>query len=167
MNKGVSTQLSSSFDSRFDRLWERGAGNYSIIGERNSQFLNWRFVQCPYINYEIFAPTSRKSDEVHGYIVYKANDEELTIADLFFEDIGKYGDNLLSFFLRYAHGLGIESVVFSLLGLDKLKKKLRGFRFFKTSDYRSFVVYSNTSSNDEDYLFDSDNWHFMECDNDI
>jgi hypothetical protein len=166
-NMDVSAQLCTGFDSRFDRLWERAVGNYSIIGERNSEFLNWRFVQCPYIEYKIFALASKKSDEVHGYIVYKADDKDLTIADLFLEDIGKYGDALLSLFLRHARGLGVESVVFSFLGPDKLRKKLRGFRFLKTSDCRSFVVYSNTSSNKEDYLFDSDSWYFMECDNDI
>lgn len=66
---GFNIKRIERFDSSIDLLWEGLKPKYPVIVPRNSQFLNWRFVQNPDINYAkyVFA----NDGELSGYIVLK------------------------------------------------------------------------------------------------
>ncbi|HLG22805.1 MAG TPA: GNAT family N-acetyltransferase, partial [Candidatus Manganitrophaceae bacterium] len=72
----------SVFDERFDRFWERVSGRYSLIGERKSRYLNWRFIQCPHKNYSVFALTRKETDEILGYVCAYVAGNRIHVADL-------------------------------------------------------------------------------------
>lgn len=167
INKNTSFEIRSTFDDRFDLLWEKCMKKYPIIGKRDSKYLNWRFNQCPYIEYKSFILFNKTNDEIYGYIIYKIQDNQLIIADILLEDIDKHCDNLLVLFLKYVRKLNVNSIVFSFLGPDNLKKKLKKYNFLNNKGCRSFSVYANESTKLKDILFDFNNWYFMECDNDI
>lgn len=163
----LSVQICTTFDERIDRFFEKCRTQYTIIGERNAKFLNWRFNQCPYVEYKTILMTNRATDEVCGYIVYRVEDGALTIADLLLEDFDKYGDVLFIFLLKHARKSGVGSLACSFVGPDELKNKLRRFGFMDMKEDRSFTVYSNADSIDTDILYNFENWYFMEADNDI
>jgi len=62
----------SSFDDRFDRLWQRCGGGYRAMLVRDRRYLDWRFSQRPDAEYHIAAAT-RGSDLV-GYMVTRCAD---------------------------------------------------------------------------------------------
>ncbi len=51
----ISFRRIREFDSRFDELFERFAAQYDFIIVRDSQYLNWRYADCPSDKYTVFA----------------------------------------------------------------------------------------------------------------
>ena len=155
-----------SFDKRFDVLWKEASPYYRIIGERSSRFLNWRFSQCPYLDYKAFALTQKKTNRILGYIVYQIVKKELQIADLFLIDMDELFDDLMAQFLRYQRNQGIDSVSIGYFGNESLVKQMERFSFSRREYHRSFAVYASKESANT-FLLDRNNWYFMEADNDI
>lgn len=163
----ISFQICTNFDERIDRLWEICRKQYTIIGERSAEFLNWRFSRCPYLDYRMLLLINGTTDKVCGYLVFRIENGVLTIADLLLENFEKHGDELFVWLLRYARRLRVGTIVCSFIGPEELKNKLRQFGFINMKDYRSFTVFSKEDSIKTDVLYDSRNWYFMEGDNDI
>ncbi|HEY4825125.1 MAG TPA: GNAT family N-acetyltransferase [Solirubrobacteraceae bacterium] len=73
------------FGPEVDELWERTRGDYPVIFARDSQFLNWRFVDCPEPVYRRFV--AQRDGRTVGYVVLRrAEPVELQqgiIADLY------------------------------------------------------------------------------------
>lgn len=66
------------FDVRIDDLWEKVSNKYHILVVRNRRYLNWRYLEKPNANYEIFI--ALKNNEVLGYMILKSkNENELKI----------------------------------------------------------------------------------------
>ena len=59
------------FDKQIDELWNNIHDKYTIILKRDSQYLNWRYIQRPDVDYIIFCAESR--DKIKGYIVLKTD----------------------------------------------------------------------------------------------
>lgn len=57
----------SYFDDRFNDFWEQISNDYNIIMVRNKNYLNWRYVDVPNMEYTIYV--AEKDDEVCGYMV--------------------------------------------------------------------------------------------------
>jgi len=58
------------FDRRYDDFCVRAAENYDIITERNSRYLNWRYVDVPpNIEYTVFS--AEEENQIKGYIVLR------------------------------------------------------------------------------------------------
>jgi len=57
----------TSFDGRFDKLWEEMSSQYQLLVVRNAKYLNWRYVKKPYSNYVIL--TVERNRKIEGYIV--------------------------------------------------------------------------------------------------
>lgn len=58
------------FDEQVDSFWDRVKGNYRVIVPRVGEFLNWRFVRNPAVEYAKYLFTSSQN-EVLGYMVLK------------------------------------------------------------------------------------------------
>lgn len=56
-----------AFDSRFDRLWDLIAGEFSAIGARDAHSLQWRFARNPNYRFRVFAV--EEGNTVAGYAV--------------------------------------------------------------------------------------------------
>ena len=57
------------FDSEVEDFWVRVRNSYRAIFSRNTEFLNWRFVNVPDLNYRCFA--ARRSGQCVGYIILR------------------------------------------------------------------------------------------------
>ena len=69
-------------DERFDRLWNAVRSNWKIIGERNSQFLRWRFTHRPGVPARLAALVHRRSGEIAAYAAVVDKDPgEALVAD--------------------------------------------------------------------------------------
>ncbi len=59
----------SSFDARFDRLWQKVSPVYPVIAVRDSAYLNWRYAKEPGGRYVFFA--AEKEGKIRGYIIVR------------------------------------------------------------------------------------------------
>ncbi len=159
-------EVLSVFDKRFDDLWQKASSHYSIIGERTSKFLNWRFTQCPYKKYSIFAMIKKGSNEIIGYIVYYVVRHNVNIADLLVLDMNSYIDILFSEFLLFQRKEKHHSVSFIYFGNEHFVNKLKKYRFSVREANRNIVAYVNPSSPLYSYILDNNNWYLTEADND-
>jgi len=57
----------TSFDERFDKLWEEASRQHQLLVARNAKYLNWRYVKKPHSSYVILLV--ERNGEVEGYIV--------------------------------------------------------------------------------------------------
>lgn len=154
------------FDQRFDRLWQRVSGHFALLGERTAAFLNWRFMRCTYKLYRVFVLTTRETQDVAGYVVYRQLDDQVHIADVLSVDRKGTLDELLLAFLRYARQLGAATVTLFYFGNDELTHSFRKFGFSRRHDTRSVIAQIEDDSPWAAVVRNQANWYFFEGDND-
>lgn len=163
---GIKTAIQDTFDKRFDTLWESASRQFGAIGDRTSNYLTWRFQQCPQEKYLIFCVTD-SAESLLGYVVYSRNNGFVSIADLLFTDVSSL-DILLSEFLLQMISDRIASITINYLGTPVLAKKLQAFGFYKRAVTEKVLVYlTNEAHRLSGNLLDTDQWYLTECDKDI
>jgi len=99
------------FTDDIDSLWKKVRQNYQVVVPRTKEFLNWRFINNPEINYKIFSINNDK--ELLGYIIvkiYKGTKETLGhIVDILSVD-EKVAEELLQASYNYFSGNGIQKI---------------------------------------------------------
>ncbi len=63
------------FDERFDRLLKSVSSRVKVMLYKDSAYLNWRYVDCPSVNYRVFA--IEKGDVVVGFTVVAVLNEDM------------------------------------------------------------------------------------------
>ena len=157
-------EVLASFDERFDHLWKTASRNQTIIGERTSAFLNWRFTECPYQTYKSFTMSERGSNQILGYIVYSASDRVVKITDLLVSDVNSVLDALLSEFLLFQRNEEMKAISIIFLPNNTLVKKLKEYGFSNRKDTRNVVVYADLRSPLSSQLLDQDIWYLNDTD---
>ncbi len=154
------------FDERFDIFWKKVMSQFIIIGERTSNFLNWRYKQSSRQEYKIFCILNNEK-EIRGYIVYYIKENMCHIVDMLFEKSEDVLDSLLMEFALFIRSKRIGSISVYYLGKGLLEKKLKEFNFHRVKKEEKYVtIYSNDLSSDS-FLLNKKNWYFFEGDNDI
>ncbi len=154
------------FDSRFDALWERASRGFSVVAERTSLFLRWRYALFPLCRYHIFGLLDRDEKKLFGYVIYSLDQDSVTIADLFFEVSERILASLLSGFLRFASGKQVASISFSFMGSDKIRKTLSRFGFLRRGDQRAVVLFASRRSQSAGAALEQSNWYLAAGDQD-
>lgn len=67
----LNLQAISVFDSTADEIWKLSQDNYPVSLIKNSTYLNWRYVECPYQNY--FKFYVKNKEEIIGIVIFKDN----------------------------------------------------------------------------------------------
>jgi len=57
----------AAFDSEFDALWERAAPSYAMCVRRDAAYLNWKYVACPHVRYDL--QEARAAGGLRGFAV--------------------------------------------------------------------------------------------------
>lgn len=70
----------SSFDSRFDQLWDQVRSEYGVIARRDFHQLRWRYQQNPSEHYRILAYIDNQ--DLLGYAVFKRYRKEVQVVDI-------------------------------------------------------------------------------------
>jgi cyclopropane fatty-acyl-phospholipid synthase-like methyltransferase len=79
-------QTPEKFETAYDKLWEKRAGQYSFIICRSARFLNWRFIDIPHKKYWIWAFSAFLSPDVLGYVVITPNKPVAQLVDFCFPE---------------------------------------------------------------------------------
>jgi hypothetical protein len=124
--RGRQVREITTFDSRFDDLWERGSAAVPTTVERTASFLDWRYSRCPLRQYTTLALTLKASERLLGYAVcFVGGDEQVSVVDVF-SDGGEAGaeTDMLAGVVRWARARGAASVLFELSGAPRLEEAL-------------------------------------------
>lgn len=165
-NNRYSYELLERFDERFDRLWEKAAPQYAIIGNRSSMALNWRFTDCPYKNYHTFTLIDNESNDILGYIVFQIIDRNVQITDFFAVDLEKNIDALFSEFIIYFRSKEIDTITFYYFGNQDVINKAKDYDFLVRPDNRSIIVEISENYPEYKTVLDKEKWHYLDGDND-
>jgi hypothetical protein len=69
IDKDIKIRIVNDFDRRFDEFWEKIKTQHDIILKRNSDYLHWRYKQCPTKQYKIFV--AEKDGDIHAWAVVR------------------------------------------------------------------------------------------------
>jgi hypothetical protein len=71
---GVTITQVTTFDQRFDALWQRVCRDYPVLVVRDQLYLNWRFVCRPDAEYTLLVAT--RGSELAGYMVLRSAERD-------------------------------------------------------------------------------------------
>lgn len=149
------------FDRRFDYFWQNLSGDYEIILVRDSTYLNWRYIENPNSEYEVYAAVRDK--DICGYVVVESYKKrncliwrvvDIIAADDQVEVIGELIDIVVSI----ARVNGADAVASRVVGgryLDLYTE--HGFYRMPRKDGH-FIAFSTSDEVTEEYLSASDRW---------
>lgn len=157
---GIMVNILDTFDDRFNRLWEKVSLNYSIIGERNSEYLKWRFSYYPINTFKIFT-LQNSNNELLAYIVYTNLKSGFYIDDLLAENEKMYV-SLLQQFVKFSRKQKKDSISFRFFGDKMIFNALKKVGFKKRSDSNSVLVFSN-----DETVYDKNKWFLTAADMDV
>jgi GNAT superfamily N-acetyltransferase len=137
----VSVSEVDRFGEDVDRLWAETRSDYDAIFERDSVFLNWRFVDCPGLRYRRFV--ARREGRTVGYVVLRRSEpvelRQGIVADLY----AARGDTgTLDVLVRHAltfFGNDVATVECAT-SIPEYRAVLRKHGFLKTRTERPTVV---------------------------
>jgi len=109
------------FDRRFDELWQRARSGYSLVAERGSDFLAWRFRRSWDTNLVVgFSPPGEEKARLAGYAVVGFRDSQAVIADLFLEEPARLAPAAVWLLCEWVRSHGFESMCLPLAGCPSL-----------------------------------------------
>lgn len=154
----------SSFDERFDNLWDHVKDDHLIISQRDCAHLQWRYVQNPSERYNILAFVQK--EDVLGYIVFKRYQEELQVIDILAKEL-QVAEELIWQVVRLAYAESFKSVGLWLNVNHSLHHALEKIGFRNTEPVTYFGGLVLSASLDSSRLFDYHQWYVTMGDSDV
>jgi len=90
-----------SFDCKFDQLWENISSQYEIISVRDSNYLNWRYIQNPRWKYKILAAYDHENN-LKGYMVIRLENKKTEKVGLIIDFLTLPDQNIIDILLYSA-----------------------------------------------------------------
>jgi hypothetical protein len=159
----LETRPLERFGSEFDRLWRDVSAHYGILVVRDSQYLNWRYIEYPLEKPRVFSACDRRGN-LRGFLVVNivaevpAGLRTAFILELFtLPDDMTAQQDLLRAALRYANEKHVDRVSarFFPAQIGKLLKKNL---FFRRQMSHCAYVHKGSALLPEDFVCNEDNW---------
>lgn len=123
-----------------DRLWDQITQQNLLMGERNLDYLNWRYFKCPTYKHKVFGVRD-KDNALQGVMVYLLQNKRVEIVDLICPD---YEDttiihSLLINFEKYCFSIPVDSIEINIIGSKKITRHLLSMGYSHRKDRTSSV----------------------------
>lgn len=168
-SKQIEIKEITSFDEKFDELWERESRNYEITTVRRSIYLNWRYIDSFLADYKVFAACT--DNVINGFMVLSSDAKDGTrkgrIVDIFVEkdNVAAVG-SLINKAIEYFYNDGC-SVAVTWVPEQSWIAQLFAKGGFKVLDTPHDIVVSSYDDNlSYDQLANPQNWYFTMGDSD-
>lgn len=157
-----------------DTFWEQIQNKYQIIGVRNSDYLNWRYLCMPEREYQIFA--FYEEQKMKGYLVGRKTEVAGMQCGMIVDFLVEKGRNdiasaLLTFIQKkyYAEGIGLMGCLMQRHFEEAKSLKKSGFficpKFMEPQPFP--IIYRNLNKLDNIADIDFQNWFFTMGDYDV
>jgi GNAT superfamily N-acetyltransferase len=154
------------FDSRFDELSFELSEKIGIYPNKTSRYLNWRFLDIPFSNMEVYAV--EKNNRPLGYAVvsvtWRDGYAEGVLVDLMADPLdGRVTGSLLKAVVKYFKTQEV-STVRCCLSNKRFIRLIKGHLFIKDFLKQDPVMFANLEKcDDADYWREMHNWHLTCC----
>jgi len=157
----------SHFDHRFDDFWYKEAENYQIALVRDSQYLNWRYINNP-TQYKIFCVGENRS--IKGFIVLKCSQEDVKRGRIL-EILVEWGnetiaDLLLIKAINYFLDQKVDFVTCWMLEHSPIFQTLKKRRFVERETSTNLIARSYMPDYPNKYLIAQTKWYVTMGDSD-
>jgi RimJ/RimL family protein N-acetyltransferase len=157
--EGLTISQVPSFDERVNEFWARVSRQYEIMVVRNREYLNWRYVAVPDIDYSIYI--AEKGGEICGYLVLRFMQREHAklgvICDIVTQS-PQISQCLISRAVEHCEREKADVVYGNMIADGTLIKSFRNNGFVPFLKSERFVVYSRSPHVCGKFLRDSRNW---------
>jgi hypothetical protein len=154
----------TSFDGRFDALWDAVGSRFAISTVRDSRYLGWRY---PPSLYTVLCHDDGSS--VHGFVALRItiwNGWRVgCIADLL-ADSSQSSRHLVQGAISYFRNKQVDIIRCWMMEHISYYDTLRRFGFASRRSPYSLVVRSHSPTLDQQFLRDASNWHITWGDSD-
>lgn len=130
-------------DERFDLFWKEAGAGARMIGERKSEYLQWKFLNAPGGGNKVLALFRRDRQELRGYLVYRRREDSIELRDFLFGPDEKEGAVLIRHFLRAARSSGAGSITLPLLKNAQAGAWFQKLGFTERKDPHRIYLYSS------------------------
>ena len=151
----------------YDKLWDQAHKTYSIVGEKTSRYLKWRYTDNPAKDYQ-FINAYDKGGILRGFMVFSFKAKQVVLEEIFAEHHDKNTvEALLSAFIATMRKQDFEQIIFGYLGDNWIIRILKKHFFFIRSENRLCLILTKAKGKDKEYLFKADHWFLFESEMDI
>ena len=151
-------------DSDFDELWEKVKNDFSIIGDRSSEYLQWRMLVKSGV---IFAVYTRKNNRLLGYAACTIDERFLTIRDLVLPPQSGGMIQLFMTITRHAYKVAAQGINIHLLINDQVEDILKRHGYHKRKHNRKVYFYGGNFEETDRFLLENyKNWFLISGDSD-
>jgi hypothetical protein len=155
----------STFDSEFTRLDSSIGPKFTVCGVRNKEYLNWRYGQNPIHTFYLIKLLRKNT--LCGYaIFYFSSDKRVTVFDLYSDDTGRVGRNLIAGLLLIAKRQNIETIEISLLSSNPWISILKKYGFISRPSLLEVFTFLSDESPLNGIVDFSENWYMTNGDRD-
>lgn len=167
---GLTVTQISSFDDRINEFWARVSNQYPIMVVRNKDYLNWRYVAVPDIDYTIY--TAEKAGEIHGYMVFRCMQREQTKTCAIFDILAeseRIAQCLIWKCIEHCKQERTDIIVCNMIASKIYLKALRrnGFMSIPFRKGAPFCIYSSAPHVSKEFLKNPTNWLVQRGDSDM
>lgn len=157
------------FDAGFDDLWARVGGKFSFAVRRDSQYLNWKYVQPPHVRYHIAALL--RAGRPEGYIVYRHVREPLgrttRLVDLLADPGDEAGVLAMLRWLDHEARSADSDRIRTYLTHGAFRKLLKKSGYYQTKSSVQLVAKVNALDVPRTFYESPDAWHVTLGDADL
>lgn len=143
VDKKYASSHVNSFDERFDQIIEKAKKKFSVINNRSSNYLNWRYRDCPYKDYDIFVVNEPNSSNLVGYFIYYTNGDRVFVDDFLWSEALLKLEDLLSVFIKAMRKKNIKIIYFTLIENNITQKAFKRMGFFRKTNAQTILYFSS------------------------
>ena len=169
---GLIISRTSSFDDRIAMLWKKVSDEHDIIVVRDKEYLNWRYINLPDVEYTIYL--AEKDDAVCGYVVLRCINEQNQTSGYIFDilaplDRPEVISCLLSKALKYFKTENVDLIFCNMIAGKRFHKIFRKNGFISACFLKGerFCAYTSHPKISEPYLKNRKNWFIQVGDSDF
>ena len=166
---GLKINQISFFDERVNEFWDEISGQYPIMVVRDKDYLNWRYVTIPDVNYVIHE--AQIAGKIQGYLVFRCMQQQRAKFCVIFDIMAhseKIAQHLISEAFKYCEREKVDVFYCSMVP-DKLYHKTlkrNGFISLPFLKRTYIVAYLSSPNISKEFLEDPQNWIVQEGDSD-
>ncbi len=164
-NRGIEIENVEKMDNQFEKFLERGSSIHSIMGLRDSNYMNWRYFNHPTRVYRIYRAI--KDGEMKGYLILRKvtllGFNSVVIADLLSSDLDIF-EFLLKGGIEFSKKESVDLLGFMVPKSHPYYQFLRKYGFLRSPKTFRFMIYSHKK---DEFLLDPKNWYVTWGDTDV
>lgn len=157
----------SRVDESFDRLWEACRGDYPMSVIRDGRFLQWRFLDHPLNQYEIWRCWNSSKERLAGYAVTSVKDGDVVIVDWLSAPEQQTVAGFLSRLKASYHERGIKRIVTWLPSGHRLSGMFRGAGFNAEPEPIGFIPTARSFAEELSIAWVMDHIYYTMADGDL